>query len=95
MSLPTNTTTESGIGTHPIAKLPMSKRVINAVAEVRECDPADLDPLYEYVDPDALNKLFAPLADGTTRSDGCVHFRMEGRDVVVENDGTVDATPTG
>ncbi|WP_083898865.1 HalOD1 output domain-containing protein [Natronococcus jeotgali] len=37
---------------------PVSQTVITAVAEASNCDPCELDPLYEYIDPDALNTLF-------------------------------------
>ncbi|WP_339106258.1 HalOD1 output domain-containing protein [Haloterrigena salinisoli] len=37
---------------------PVSQAVIEAVAEASNRDPIELDPLYEYIDPDALNTLF-------------------------------------
>ncbi|NKE37981.1 hypothetical protein GWG54_19730 [Natronococcus sp. JC468] len=36
----------------------ISHTIIAAVAEASNCDPSELDPLYEYIDPDALNSLF-------------------------------------
>lgn len=36
----------------------ISHTIIAAVAEASNSDPSELDPLYEYIDPDALNSLF-------------------------------------
>ncbi|WP_117593800.1 HalOD1 output domain-containing protein [Haloprofundus halophilus] len=33
--------------------------VVKAVAAVDRVDPAELDSLYEYIDPEILNKLYA------------------------------------
>lgn len=70
---------------------PLSTRVVTAVAETLECETTELDPLYQYIDPDALDQLFAPHLDGTKRI-GYVRFEMEGCQVVVESDRTVDVT---
>jgi len=37
---------------------PVSQTVIAAVAEASDRDPTELDPLYEYIEPDALDTLF-------------------------------------
>lgn len=34
--------------------------VVTAVADLNECDPLTLPPLYESVDPESLNELFDP-----------------------------------
>ncbi|ADB63606.1 hypothetical protein Htur_4848 (plasmid) [Haloterrigena turkmenica DSM 5511] len=39
-------------------KEPVSQTIVSIVSEMGTCDPIELDPLYEYVDPDALNRLF-------------------------------------
>lgn len=54
--------------------------VIEAVAEVTDSDPLDLPPLYEAVDPDALNSLF----NGSETSNQ-VRFQYAGFEVVVRN----------
>jgi len=36
----------------------VSQEVIAAIAEESGRDPMELDPLYEYIDPDALNAIF-------------------------------------
>jgi hypothetical protein len=69
----------------------VSRRVVEAVADARDIDVLELTPLYDVVDPDALNQLF----DYDTASNpvpASVHFSMEGCDVVVHRDGSVDAS---
>jgi hypothetical protein len=44
---------------------PASQRIIDKVAEAKDVDPLDLDPLFTAVDPEALDSLFLPqLKDG-------------------------------
>ncbi|MFC7135555.1 HalOD1 output domain-containing protein [Halobaculum litoreum] len=42
----------------PVEPEPVSVRVVECVAEATGLDATDLDPLYEVVDPDALDALF-------------------------------------
>lgn len=68
----------------------VSERVVHAVARARDVDPLELDPLYDTVDPDALDKLFGT----STASDSTVHgrivFGVAGCEVTVYSDGSVD-----
>ncbi len=61
--------------------------VINAVAEATDSDPLDLPPLYDAVDPDALNTLF-----NESEASIQVLFHYAGFKVVVQ-DGEVEAEP--
>lgn len=71
----------------------LTHAVVEAVAEVRGVDPVGLEPrLYQAVDPDALNRLFARRADGTPREGGRVEFVLAACQVCVEADGSVDVT---
>lgn len=75
--------------------VPLSFRIIEAIAEAEGVDPTDIEPpeyeaLYDVLNPEALDGLFAPREDGTPRSPGEVAFQFCGYDVVVESDGTVD-----
>lgn len=38
----------------------LSIAVIEAVADAADCDPTELEPLGNYIDPDALDTLFGP-----------------------------------
>lgn len=69
-----------------------SERVVSAVADRIGADPAALDPLYEVVDPDALDALFEPRRLHPDRSDPRVSFAYCGCDVVVSADGGVRVT---
>lgn len=58
--------------------------VVEEVARVKDTDPLELDPLYQVVDPDALNELVAHAADAVT-----IDFEYEGHVVTVRGDGHV------
>ncbi|WP_249361397.1 HalOD1 output domain-containing protein [Haloterrigena sp. H1] len=47
-----------------------------------------LTPLFETIDPDALNALFSPTHSGDTRT-GSVTFTHDGYDVTVTADGEI------
>jgi hypothetical protein len=68
----------------------LSTAVVSAVADEEGVAPHDLDPvLYDSVDPDALDALFAPCRDGTERSGGEASFVVGEYAVTVSADGTV------
>ncbi len=48
------------------------------------------EPLYGCIDPDALEELFQPLADGTSRANGKVIFTFAGHYITASSDGTVE-----
>ncbi|WP_222913399.1 HalOD1 output domain-containing protein [Natrinema sp. SYSU A 869] len=61
--------------------------VVSAVSEASDLDMLELPPLYEAINPDALNELF------TSRSEpavGEVSFEYAGYDVVVRGTGVVE-----
>lgn len=67
----------------------VSDRVIQAVADCDGISPLEVSPtLFETVDPDALNRLYA---DG--RSGTIVTFEYAGYRVSVGGDGQVDLAP--
>ena len=62
-------------------------RVIEAVSEAADVDPLDLPPLYDVIDPDALNRLCLT----ATGSAPCtVRFEYAGHDIEIHN-GRVQA----
>ena len=78
---------------HDWTSRPPSTAVIETVAVARDCEPAGLEPLYEVVDPDALDTLVrssrdGPVADGTT-----VTFEVADMSVTVHGGGTVVVRP--
>lgn len=69
---------------------PPSIAVIEAVADRDSVDETALEtPLFDVIDPCALDALFHPKPDGTARGGGTVTFSYEGYAVTVQSDGTV------
>jgi hypothetical protein len=68
-----------------------SEAVVLAVAAVDNCDPLELTPpLYHVVDPDALDALFAPIADPRARSNGHVVFDYRGHEITIRSDRQIE-----
>ncbi|GAB3025473.1 HalOD1 output domain-containing protein [Natronobiforma cellulositropha] len=72
----------------------LSFEVIDAVAEREGVDSTEIEPpeyeaLYDVLNPEALDALFAPRHDGTERAPGRVEFTFCGYDIVVTSDGEV------
>ena len=69
---------------------PLSAVVVEAVAEAADVDPAELGtPLYEQIDPDALDNLFSDRHNGMPRCSGHVVFELLDFEVTVYSDGQV------
>ena len=86
-------TTAAAQNAEPDDSILPSLRVIDAVASATRTDPLTMDPLYEAIDPDALDDLFTGAAVG-----GHVHFEYAGHEVTVHADGSVvvdGQTPDG
>jgi hypothetical protein len=70
--------------------------VVRAVSEAVGTPVTEIDvELNDIVDPDALNRLFAPRYDGTPRHGGRVIFEMSNCEVTVFESGRVRAVPLG
>ncbi|GAB3019106.1 HalOD1 output domain-containing protein [Natronobiforma cellulositropha] len=69
---------------------PPSVAVATALADYHGEDVrATSTHLYDYVDPEALDALFADRYDGTTRADGQIRFQVHGVTVVVRAESVV------
>ena len=71
---------------HPESSLdrrPISERIVLGVADAEGVDHSELDPLYETIDPDALDVLFRPDVRGS------ISFTYQGHNVAVGSDGGV------
>lgn len=89
-----NNTTETGTATYAgdteAHDCTTSAAVVEAVAEAEDISPAEVrPPLYEAVDPDALDDLFAARSTLTDRSGGYVIFPFCGYEVTVYGNGDV------
>lgn len=72
---------------------PLSLAVIDAVAkregvDATEIEPPEYEALYDVIDPEALDSLFA-IGNGTGSSIGRVEFTFCGYDIVVTSDGEI------
>ncbi|WP_255170358.1 HalOD1 output domain-containing protein [Natrononativus amylolyticus] len=66
---------------------PPSVAVATAVAQFRGNDvTAATTRLYDYIDPEALDALFADRYDGQGRPGGRIRFEVDGLTVVVRNE---------
>ncbi len=71
-----------------------SEVIIEALAEAAGSDPVELPPLYEFVDPDALDALF-DRHDGAEDAEALISFKVDTWNVFVRADGRIrvcDAT---
>lgn len=60
-------------------------RVIEAVARASDTSPSGLTtPLYDTIDPDALDRLFGPVNSADRQSGGALGFTVGEWDVVVD-----------
>lgn len=62
-----------------------SEAVVSLVAETEERDPLDLPPLYEAVDPEALDQLCASPSESNIK----ISFSYCGYTVLIEGSGIV------
>lgn len=66
----------------------MSEAVINAVACAEGVDPLSIHtPLYEAIDPDALDELFSRRRDDDEASTFQIRFTFHGYEINVRDDG--------
>ncbi|WP_415380468.1 HalOD1 output domain-containing protein [Halosimplex sp. TS25] len=62
-----------------------STAVIEAVAAAEGVAPTELDPIYDAIDPEALDTLLADQNDAST----CVRFDISGWTVFIRGDGAL------
>ncbi|WP_254535772.1 HalOD1 output domain-containing protein [Halomarina litorea] len=83
-------TDDAGTRRHDTHQRSLTIEIVRALAAEHGCRPEALRPrLYEAIDPDALEALFAPCGDGTPRAPGCVVFEIGSFEVTVEGDRNV------
>lgn len=71
---------------------PVSHKVVTEVAAANDASPTDMrPPLYDAIDPGALNALFADRTDASRT--GRVSFRYNGCNVTVDSSGQVNVQP--
>ena len=74
----------------PMSAIPPSTTVVRAVADYWGIAPSEVEPvLYRVIEPDALDRLFLPLAEGRDRPGGFVVFQYGELEIRVHADGSV------
>ena len=73
--------------TRLVKSIPASHAVVERVAACEDVEPTELDPLYEVVDPEAVDRL----AETTVRRGSTLEmaFSYHGHDVTVTGEGVV------
>lgn len=66
--------------------------IVDAVAYLEDEDPAGIDPLYQYVEPEAVDRLFATQA-ATGRRTGTFSFSYLEYVIIIDADGTIEISP--
>ncbi|WP_458191143.1 HalOD1 output domain-containing protein [Haladaptatus sp. NG-WS-4] len=66
--------------------------ILEAITAREEINPDDCPPLYDVIDPDALDNLFTPTQTGSERH-GKVIFQYCGYRVTVAGDRTISLDP--
>jgi len=64
----------------------INETVVTALANFEGVEATEMDPLYEYIDPDALEALFDPNRIGF-RAGGRVSFAMNGNQLTIHSHG--------
>lgn len=68
--------------------------IVNRILARENISSNDLGPLYEVIDPDALNTLFGPTRAGSHRpTTGAVTFQYQGYQVTVTGENDVELEP--
>ena len=77
----------------PDSPAQLSTTVAHALANAMADDVTDTEfRLYDCIDPDALDNIFAPTADGASRAFGHVAFKIKGYQVTVYDQGQIVIT---
>ncbi|WP_440769983.1 HalOD1 output domain-containing protein [Natronorubrum sp. DTA28] len=66
-----------------------SLSIVERIAALEETDPVTLPPLYDAIDPEALNSLVDASTARNSRSPATVRFTYCGYDVAVRRDGEI------
>lgn len=72
----------------------LTTTLVHALADVAGVDVTQAEfRLTDYVDPDALNRLFEPPGEGTAQVNGHVGFTVWGNQVTIYHDGQIVIAP--
>lgn len=69
---------------------PLSTTILKAISSVIDKPVADLPPLFDTIDPDALDVIFRPASSDCPRNEGELTFPLEEVLVTVQASGEVE-----
>lgn len=72
---------------------PPSTAIVETVAEATGGTPTSLGPLYDSLDPDALNQLVASIPSSAVGRDICISLSLDAHRVTLFGDGEVVVRP--
>lgn len=84
---------ESSYSSTPSETKALSTVLLRALADYRDTSLSELDPLYNQIDLEALDALFAAKHEGTSRATGEVSFALDGKWVTIRSNRTVEIEP--
>jgi hypothetical protein len=61
--------------------------VVRALSAIEGCRMTDVPPLYQYVDPDSMNRMMETARD--SKQDVTLRLTVEEYDVSIDSDGTI------
>lgn len=73
-------------------EVPLSVIIVQAIATITQSDPLQLEPLTEYIDPEALERLYNP-DQYTSLGQPVVSFSYAGYQITVESPTEVTISP--
>jgi len=68
----------------------ISIQIVEAIAETAGADPLELPPLYETIDPEAIDALVADSEAGQSTSPDMIKFAYAGYVITVDSNQTVE-----
>jgi hypothetical protein len=72
----------------------LTTTLVHAISDVTGADVTQAEAsLVDFVDPEALDRLFEPAPDGTPRPNGHLSFTMWDHQVTVYHNGQIAITP--
>ncbi|ELY70957.1 HalOD1 output domain-containing protein [Natrinema versiforme] len=67
----------------------LTTTIVSTVAELSGSDPTDVERLYDRIDPESLEALFAPANSAANRNTGQVSFQLDAYTVTVHATGDI------
>lgn len=72
----------------------LTATLIHALSDISGIDVTEAErTLEEYVDPTALDRLFAPLSEGSPRATGQLSFNIRGYQTTIYGNGLISIVP--